>query len=129
MKPDPERDSRTTEWKKKARAAARKKGKRRNLYIITLHPDVLNSRKFRAANPNYGEGMPCVYVGITVHDPGDRFLQHKSGYKSSRFPCKYGVELTPELMEGFDETGLDEMEREPALADWLRDQGFGVWQN
>jgi hypothetical protein len=125
---DERRDARIQEWKRKAKQAAKVK-RRRNLYVITLHPDVLDRREFREANPNYVEQMPCVYVGISIHEPGDRYEQHKSGYRSSRYPRKYGVELAPELMEGFDETGLSDEEREFALADWLRGQGFAVWQN
>lgn len=116
------------DWKRKARILARK-NKRRNLYVITLHPDVLERTEFRDANPEYIEGMPCVYVGLTIHDPGDRYQQHKSGYKSSRYPRKYGVELALELMEGFVENRYPGDEKEQALAQWLRDQGFGVWQN
>jgi hypothetical protein len=51
------------------------------------------------------------------------------GYRSSRYPKKYGVELAMELMEGFDGRGLTEEDQEYALADWLRAQGYGVWQN
>jgi hypothetical protein len=121
-------DARIAAWKTKARKAARGSA-RRNLYIITLHPDVLECREFRDANPGYVEGMPCVYVGMTIHDPGDRYQQHKAGYRSSRYARRYGVELALDLMDGFDASGLDEDEKEPALADWLRNQGFGVWQN
>jgi len=125
---DEQRDLLIAGWKKKARAAAKSK-KGRNLYIITLDPEVLSSQPFREANPNYSEGMPCVYVGMTIHQPGDRFMQHKTGYRSSRYPRKYGIELALELIEGFDEAGLADEEQEFALADWLRDQGYGVWQN
>ena len=97
--------------------------------MITLHPDVLERKDFREANPGYIEGMPCVYVGITIHDPGDRYLQHKAGYKSSKYPKRYGVELALDLIDGFDDLGLSDDEKEAALADWLRDQGFAVWQN
>jgi len=125
---DLRRDLRIAVWKKKAKAAAKAR-KGRNLYIITLHPDVLERREFREANPDYIEGMPCVYVGITVHDPGDRYQQHKTGYRSSKYPREYGVELAQELMEGFIGTGLAEREKESELADWLRRQGCAVWQN
>jgi hypothetical protein len=123
-----EREIRIAAWKKKARAAAKKK-KMRNLYIITLHPEVLTRREFRDANPDYIEGMPCVYVGITIHDPGDRYQQHKTGYKCSKYPRKFGVELAMELIDGFEGAGLTDEEKEPALAEWLRDQGYAVWQN
>jgi hypothetical protein len=125
---DLRRDARIADWKKKARLAARRKRGRR-LYVITLHPAVLACDEFKRANPGYIDGMPCVYVGMTVHDPGDRYEQHKAGYRSSKFPRRYGIELAQDLIEGFDEDKLPEQDREAALADWLRDQGFGVWQN
>jgi hypothetical protein len=125
---DLERDRKILQWQKKARAAARKK-KRRNLYVITLNPEVLWDRDFRQENPGYREGMPCVYVGITIHAPGDRFEQHRAGYRSSKYPRKYGIELAQELIEGFDSEGLDDAQKEAALADWLREQGVAVWQH
>jgi hypothetical protein len=125
---DEERDRKILQWQKKARAAAKKK-KRRNLYVITLDPEVLWIKQFRQENLGYIEGMPCVYVGMTIHDPGDRFEQHRAGYRSSKYPRKYGVELALELIEGFEGKGLSDNEREAALADWLRDQGCAVWQN
>ena len=125
---DEERDRKILQWQKKARAAARKKRGRR-LYVITLDPEGLWIREFRQENPGYIEGMPCVYVGMTIHEPGDRFEQHKAGYRSSKYPRKYGVELALELIDGFDTEGLKVNEREAALADWLRDQGCAVWQN
>ncbi|MCO6412287.1 MAG: hypothetical protein J5I92_06045 [Thiogranum sp.] len=121
-------DPAIAQWKAKAKKAVAT-GAARKLYVITLHPDVLSCREFRAANPGYREGMPCVYVGITIHDPGDRYRQHKAGYKSSRYPRRYGVELALDLIDGFDESGLSDEEKEAALADWLRDQGFAVWQH
>lgn len=125
---DRERDRKILEWQEKARRAAKKR-KGRNLYIITLDPEVLWERDFRQQNPGYVEGMPCVYVGMTVHDPGDRFEQHCVGYRSSKYPRKYGVELALDLLEGFDGKALSDEEKEAALADWLRDQGCAVWQN
>jgi predicted GIY-YIG superfamily endonuclease len=125
---DEERDRKILQWRKKARSAARKK-QGRHLYVITLDPEVLWLKEFRQENPGYIEGMPCVYVGMTIHDPGDRFEQHKAGYRSSKYPRRYGVELALELIDGFDGEGLNNNEREAALADWLRDQGCAVWQN
>ena len=125
---DEERDRKILQWQKKARLAAKKK-QRRNLYVITLDPEVLWVKEFRQENIAYVAGMPCVYVGMTIHEPGDRFEQHMVGYKSSKYPRNYGVELALELMEGFDGKGLRDAEREAALADWLRGQGFAVWQN
>ena len=125
---DLERDRKILQWREKARIAARRRTPR-NLYVITLDPEVLWIREFRQENPGYIEGMPCVYVGMTIHEPGDRFEQHCLGYRSSRYPREYGVELALDLLDGFDDSGLAEAEREAALADWLRDQGMAVWQN
>lgn len=125
---DLRRDARIADWKRKARKAASGR-RRRNLYIITLHPDVLDQADFRSANPAYVAGMPCVYVGLTIHTPGDRYEQHKTGYRSSKYPRRYGVELALDLIDGFDASGLSDEDREAALADWLREQGYGVWQN
>lgn len=125
---DAERDRRIREWQEKARRAG-KSHKPRNLYVITLDPEVLWVREFRQQNPGYIEGMPCLYVGMTVHTPGDRFEQHMLGYRSSKFPHRYGIELAQELIDGFDGAGLDDRTREAALAEWLRRQGCAVWQN
>lgn len=125
---DEERDRKIVCWQQQARAAARRRT-RRNLYVITLLPQVLERRDFREANPDYVEGMPCLYVGSTIHDPGERFEQHMAGYRSSKYPKHYGVELAQDMLEGFDDAGLPEEEREPALAEWLRRQGCAVWQN
>ena len=125
---DAERDKKILQWQRKARLAA-KKGKSRNLYIITLNPEVLWCRDFRQENPGYIEGMPCLYVGLTIHEPGDRFEQHRTGYRSSKYPRKYGVELAQDLIVGFDGEGLTDEKKEQALADWLRIQGCAVWQH
>jgi len=125
---DEERDRRILGWQDKARKAAKRR-RPRNLYVITLDPEVLWDRDFRQANPNYIEGMPCVYVGMTVQEPGDRFQQHMVGYRSSKYPREYGTELALDLMDGFQAEGLRDEEREAALADWLRRQGCAVWQN
>jgi hypothetical protein len=125
---DEERDRKIARWQQMARVAARRR-RRRSLYVITLMPEVLERRDFRAANPDYLEGMPCLYVGITIHEPGDRFEQHMAGYRSSKYPKRYGVELALDLLDGFDDAGLREEAREPALAEWLRRQGCAVWQN
>lgn len=125
---DAERDRRILAWQEKARRAAKRR-QRRNLYVITLDPEVLWEKEFRQANPGYIEGMPCVYVGMTVHEPGDRFEQHCLGYRSSRYPREFGVELALDLMDGFDAGELEDAQREAALAQWLRRQGCAVWQN
>ena len=125
---DARRDKKILRWEQLARNKARRRQGRR-LYVITLDPQVLERKEFRQANPGYIEGMPCLYVGITIHEPGDRFEQHKTGYRSSRYPRQFGIELAQELIDGFDAEGLSDDEKEAALADWLRDQGCAVWQH
>ena len=72
---DEQRDALILSWQEKARAAGKKK-RPRNLYVITLDPEVLWRREFRHENPGYIQGMPCGYVGMSIHSPGDRFQQH-----------------------------------------------------
>ena len=56
-----------------------------NVYVIELNKDVLYEAKFKKANPDYTLGKPCVYVGMTGHDPDTRFDQHKAGIKSNKY--------------------------------------------
>ena len=52
-----------------------------NIYVIELDKEVLEKKKFRDANPDYKEGKPCVYVGMTSKTPEERFQLHKEGYR------------------------------------------------
>ena len=49
-----------------------------SVYVIELDQDVLYEPKFKKANPDYITGKPCVYVGMTGHDPDTRFLYVRS---------------------------------------------------
>ena len=40
-----------------------------HVYVVELSSDVLLNARFMLANPNYGPGKPCVYVGMTGLDP------------------------------------------------------------
>ena len=105
-------------------------GRRYNIYVIELEKGVLNEKKFRQANPGYIDGKPCVYVGMTVRTPEERFAQHKRGYKAAKFVRKYGLYLKPRLYRKFNPMTYDEakfMEVEKARR--LRKRGYGVWQN
>ena len=53
-----------------------------NVYVVELDPAVLKLRRFRARNPGYRKGLPCVYVGMTGLPPGERFQNHKADRKS-----------------------------------------------
>lgn len=69
-----------------------------------------------------------MYVGVTSHNPEERFKQHKSGYKASRRARKYGIRLLPRLYEHLNPVPAAERdEREERLALDLRTKGYGVW--
>lgn len=100
-----------------------------NVYVIELDPSVLADRRFRARNPNYVDGMPCVYVGMTGLPVQERFANHRAGYKSNRYVRRYGRRLLPQLYECFNPmpyAAARQMERE--LADELQEKGYAVWQ-
>ena len=102
----------------------------KNLYVIRLDDDVLKLVKFREQNPDYRIGKPCMYVGVTSHDPKRRFKQHKEGYKSSRIARKHGEYLMWKKFQHLNPVPAHEsVERERALATELRQKGYGVWQN
>jgi hypothetical protein len=100
-----------------------------NVYVIELEPAVLSDRRFRRRNPQYVEGQPCVYVGMTGLSVAERFKNHKRGHKGNTFVLRFGTQLLPELFAHLNpmpyEAALT-MERE--LAEDLRAQGYGVWQ-
>jgi hypothetical protein len=100
-----------------------------HVYVVELHPDVLHERKFRACNPSYVEGKPCVYVGMTGLDPDVRFDRHKAGIQANAYVFKYGLRLLPDLYEGFNPMRYDAaVDKEIEVAIDLRSAGFGVWQ-
>ena len=104
--------------------------RRFTVYAIRLHGEVLQSKKFRDANPLYLAGSDCYYIGMTAKDPKIRFEQHKTGYKSNRYARKYGVELMPPSFTVIRPRTYEEacgMERR--IAARLRKKGFGIWQN
>jgi len=103
--------------------------KHHNVYVIELSKDVLFEGKFKKCNPNYLTGKPCVYVGMTGLDPDIRFDKHKAGIQSNRFVKQYGLQLLPDLYEGFNPMTYDEaIEMEVEIGIDLRSAGFGVWQ-
>lgn len=100
-----------------------------NVYVVELDPTVLRIRRFRARNPNYEKGKPCVYVGMTGLPPGERFQNHKAGVKANWFVKKFGIGLLPELFAHLNPMpyeGAKTMEQE--LADDLQERGYAVWQ-
>ena len=100
-----------------------------NVYVVELDPAVLKFRRFRARNPGYRSGLPCVYVGMTGLPPGERFQNHKAGVKANYFVKKFGVGLLPELFAHLNPMpykAAQKMEQE--LADDLQEKGYAVWQ-
>ena len=108
---------------------ARKKRHRHNVYVIELDPRILNSVRFRRANPERDILKPCVYVGCTGLTPEKRFARHKAGIQANKFVQRFGVRLLPKLYAYANPMPYDaarDMEVELAIA--LREQGYGVWQ-
>lgn len=100
-----------------------------HVYVIELHPNVLQEAKFRRCNPGYVAGRPCVYVGMTGLDPDVRFDKHKAGIQANAFVRKYGLRLLPDLYEGFNPMPYKAAQaREVEVGIDLRSAGFGVWQ-
>ena len=100
-----------------------------HVYVIELSREVLLESRFRRANPDYQNGKPCVYVGMTGLLPDERFDKHKAGIRSNRYVQRYGLRLLPLLYEVYNPmpyAAAQEMEVELAIA--LREDGYGVWQ-
>lgn len=100
-----------------------------SVYVVLLDPSVLEIRKFLDANPNAAPWTTCLYVGMTGHDPEERFANHKAGHKANRFVRDFGIRLMPELYAGLNPMAFeDAVAEEAALADRLRSAGYAVWQ-
>jgi hypothetical protein len=100
-----------------------------SVYVVELSLDVLMEARFRKANPDYVQGKPCLYVGMTGLDPDVRFDKHKAGIQANRYVQRFGLRLLPKLYEVYNPMpyeGAREMEVELAIG--LREEGFGVWQ-
>lgn len=103
--------------------------KRFRVYVIRLDPEVLESARFRAENPDHVAGMDCYYVGMTAKTGQERFAQHKAGYKACRFVTQHGLELMPERFSHVHAKTYEEAQRfERRLARRLRRKGHAVWQ-
>ena len=100
-----------------------------NVYVIELDPRILNSRRFREANPERDILKPCVYVGCTGLTPEERFAKHKAGIRANKFVQRFGVRLLPRLYayaNPMPYQAARDMEIELAIG--LREQGYAVWQ-
>ena len=103
--------------------------KHHHVYVIELSNDVLHEPRFRKNNPDYVEGKPCVYVGMTGLDPDVRFDKHKAGIHANSYVQHYGLRLLLDLYEGFNPLSYqDAVDKEIEIGIDLRSAGFGVWQ-
>src|SRR5882724_1087980 len=101
-----------------------------SVYVIRLDEAVLKNRRFRATNPGYVKGSPCVYVGATGISPEARLANHKAGYKANYYAQAYGDGLMPELFLHLNPmTYQRALASEITLGEELRQEGLGVWQN
>jgi hypothetical protein len=101
------------------------------VYVIRLKRSVwAKSRKYRAANPQYQDGKPHVYVGSTAKTPEERFETHIRGERrSSPLVRRFGKKLFEwayrELPSYPDRESAERAEAE--TAEQLRWRGWGVW--
>jgi hypothetical protein len=100
-----------------------------NVYVVELDRAVLELRVFRARNPGYVTGMPCVYVGMTGLPPGERFQNHKAGIKANWYVKRFGKGLLQELFAHLNPMPYEAAKQmEQDLADELQEKGYAVWQ-
>ena len=101
------------DWMEKARRAARglrattagARGASHSVYVALLED--------RRRACRWG-----LYVGETSRDPDQRFDQHKTGYKASRWVNRFGVRLLPDMVEHLNPLRRWEaIELEAALAE------------
>lgn len=110
------------------------------VYVVELDKKVFSENtKFRNANPQFNGVLECLYVGMTSKTPKERFMQHKTGYRSKKgynissgIVKKYGLYLRPSLYNHINEnimTRDEALKMEEKLALDLRRQGYAVWFN
>ena len=101
-----------------------------NVYVVALDRKVLEHKRFRDANPDYGGRKGCVYVGMTGLSPDERFSNHKKGHKANAYVKKYGKYLRWRLFRKYNPMTFEEASRrEQWLAQRLRKKGYAVWQH
>ena len=109
------------------------------IYVIELRKKVFTENyKFRAANPQFNGVLECLYVGMTSKTPKERFIQHKTAYRSKKghklsswIVEKYGSYLRPSLYNHISPLKTREaaLKMEKTLALELRRKGYAVWFN
>lgn len=100
------------------------------IYVIRLKRTVLQDRRFISRNPDYIEGRPCVYVGVTYLLCDERFKQHKEGTHAARIARKFGKRCVDDLSRRTRPISRRHaLSREATLAATLKKKGWGVWSN
>lgn len=97
------------------------------VYMVLLDRNVTRKSKFKLENPKYNKELQCLYVGMSSHNPLQRFHNHKRGHKSSRYVRNYGICLLPEMyahLNPMNQQKADETEK--ILAYQLRERGYGI---
>jgi hypothetical protein len=100
------------------------------LYVIDLKKTVLRVARFRAANPEYVVGKPCVYVGVTYLTARERFEQHTNGIHPAPIAADYGKHVRTrdcKMLRAMTRARAEK--KEAAYAASLRKRGWGVWSN
>jgi hypothetical protein len=106
------------------------KGDHHTVYVVRLDGAVPEDQKFRDANPQYREGKPCVYVGMTGLTPDSRFKNHRRGHKSNRYVKRYGKYLMRSKFQKLNPMSYEQAQKvEEDLAEQLRRKGYAAWQN
>ena len=99
------------------------------IYVIRLNDEVLNVKRFRDANPNYKPGKPCYYVGMTSLSPVERFGNHKAGHKDCPLVRDHGLHLARRKFGAIPRLSRAAAKlKEVEHAEYLRSQGYAVWQ-
>jgi hypothetical protein len=99
-------------------------------YVIDLKTPDNRQLRFRAANPEYVAGKPCVYVGVTYLTAQERFDQHMDGIHSARIVRGYGKHVRSRDCRMLRTMTRARAERrEAASTAQLRQRGWGVWSN
>ena len=132
--------------------------RKRHVYVLLLKDSITRCKWFVEANPDYIEGMDCLYVGMTGHLPKCRASQHQFCYsgrwKGKKYLCycdgdieskacslttkgspkvrNYNTYfLKGKLFKRYNPqiNKQSSKEAEKSLAEDLRKKGYGVWYN
>ncbi len=77
----------------------------------------------------FAPGQHGLYVGLTGLTPDERYINHKTGHKASRWPRRFGVGLLPALYRHLNPMARDVgTNTEVALAMALAQAGIRVKQ-